>query len=210
MLKTVLDQYDNSWYHPGKPSLYQLLWYAVNSLVFQSALFPVSRLKVLLLRMFGARVGCGVTIKPSVNIKYPWRLSIGDHVWIGEKVWIDNLADVQIGSSVCISQGAMLLTGSHNYKQPTFDLITGPITLEDGVWVGAQAVVCPGVTCRSHSVLSVSSVATSDLDAYKIYQGNPALIKRTRVSIDFSSLEHTNKATSIAQQMPDTGLAAHY
>lgn len=181
MLKTDLHSYDNRWYQPGKTSWVRLLWYLINGFVFQSNCFPVNRLKVWLLRGFGASVGMGVVIKPSVNIKYPWRLSIGDHVWIGEKVWIDNLTQVQIGSHVCISQGAMLLTGSHNYKEPGFDLLVKEIVLEDGVWIGAKAVVCPGVRCHSHSVLSVSSVATSDLKAYMIYQGNPASIKRHRI-----------------------------
>ena len=189
MLKTTLDQYNNAGYQPGRSAFVRLLWYLVNSLFFQSTLFPINRLKVGLLRLFGAQVGNGVTIKPSVTIKYPWRLSIGSHAWIGEKVWIDNLADVCIGSHVCLSQGAMLLTGSHDYKQPTFDLMTGRILLEDGVWIGAQAVVCPGVIGRSHSVLSVNSVATTYLAAYKVYQGNPAVVKRDRLPATPASLE---------------------
>ena len=75
----------------------------------------------------------------------------------------------------------MLLTGNHNYKQSTFDLVTGEITLEEGAWIGAQSVVCPGVTCGTHSVLSVGSVAARDLEPYSIYQGNPAGKVRERV-----------------------------
>ena len=56
------------------------------------------------MRLFGASVGKGVIINPRVNIKYPWKLVIGSNVWIGEKVWIDNLADVTIGDNVCLSQ----------------------------------------------------------------------------------------------------------
>jgi putative colanic acid biosynthesis acetyltransferase WcaF len=108
-------------------------------------------------------------------------LEIGDFSWIGEDVWIDNLTAVSIGSNVCISQGAMLLTGNHNYKKETFDLMINKIILEDGVWVGAKAVVCPGVTCKSHAVLVVGSVATSDLKAYSINQGNPAILVRERL-----------------------------
>ena len=113
-------------------------------------------------------------------IKYPWFLIIGNHVWIGENVWIDNLTTVSLGNNVCISQGAMLLTGNHNYTKPTFDLIIGEITLEDGVWLGSQSVVCPGITCHSHSVLAVNSTATKNMDAYSIYQGNPAIKVRDR------------------------------
>lgn len=131
--------------------------------------------------MFGAEVGTNVLIKPSVNIKYPWRLKIGNHVWIGENVWIDNLTNVTIADHVCVSQGAMLLTGNHNYKKPTFDLIVGEIVLEEGVWIGAKSTVCSGVTCRSHAVLSVNSVATNDLEPYHIYVGNPCEKVRERI-----------------------------
>ena len=128
----------------------------------------------MLLRMFGARIGSGVVVKPRVTIKYPWKLAVGDHSWIGEQVWIDNLDQVTIGAHVCISQGALLLCGNHDYKKPTFDLITGPIVLENGVWIGAKASVAPGVTCGSHSVLAMGGVATKNLEAWKVYQGNPA------------------------------------
>jgi len=131
--------------------------------------------------MFGAKIGKGVHIKPTVNIKYPWLLELGNYVWIGEKVWIDNLEKISIGNNVCLSQGAMLLTGNHNYKVSTFDLKIGGIILEDGVWIGARSVVCPDVTCHSHSILSVNSVATKDLEQYSIYQGNPAITVKERI-----------------------------
>ncbi|MCK5559754.1 MAG: colanic acid biosynthesis acetyltransferase WcaF, partial [Thermoplasmata archaeon] len=115
-----------------------------------------------------------------VNIKYPWLLGLGNYTWIGEGVWIDNLTHVEIGSNSCISQGALLLTGNHNYKKTSFDLITGEILLEDGVWIGAKSVVCPNVKCKSHSILSVGSVAINDLEPYGIYQGNPAIKIRDR------------------------------
>jgi putative colanic acid biosynthesis acetyltransferase WcaF len=134
----------------------------------------------MLLRIFGAEIGSNVVIKPGVNIKYPWKLKIGYAAWIGEKVWIDNLETVIIGPNSCISQGALLLCGSHDYKKTTFDLIAKPITLHEGAWVGANSIVCGGVTMGSHSVLAVNSVATKDLESYIIYQGNPAEPKRNR------------------------------
>lgn len=177
---TQLNTYDNSWYQPGGATIKRLLWYFVNILFFTNRLNPFISLKVRLLKLFGARIGKGVVIKPAVNIKYPWRLKIGDYAWIGEGVWIDNLADVTIGSHACISQGAMLLTGNHNYKKVSFDLMLKPIVLEAGVWIGAQAIVCPGVYAETHAILSVGSVATTRLEAYGIYQGNPAIFTRKR------------------------------
>ena len=120
MQKTDLFSYNNSPYHPGGTAVKRLLWYYINAFVFKTSLFPVYGLKNALLRLFGAKIGQQVEIKPCVNIKYPWLLTIGNEVWIGEKVWVDNLVMVTIGSNVCISQGAMLLTGSHNYKKTSF------------------------------------------------------------------------------------------
>lgn len=175
-----LSKFDNSWYRLNGNSLLRISWYFTNAIFFLNPLFPLSSVKIRVLRLFGAKVGKGVRIKPSVNIKYPWNLKIGDYVWIGEKVWIDNLAKVTIGNNVCISQGAMLLCGNHNYKKETFDLMIGEITLEDSTWVGAQSTVCPGVTLRRHSILTVGSILNKDTEEYGIYQGNPAVKVHTR------------------------------
>jgi putative colanic acid biosynthesis acetyltransferase WcaF len=153
----------------------QVLWYFTNIIFFKNSFNVFSSLKVLLLKVFGAKVGNGVVIKPSVNIKYPWKLTIGDHSWIGEDVWIDNLSHVLIDNNVTLSQGALLLTGSHDHTKETFDFISLSIILEDGVWIGAKAVVFGGVTCKTHSILGINSVAENDLNAYIIYKGNPAI-----------------------------------
>ncbi|MBE7170997.1 MAG: colanic acid biosynthesis acetyltransferase WcaF [Williamsia sp.] len=180
--KTDLSTFNNAWYRPqiGASRLKQLVWYFINCLFFLNPLNPSMGLKKFLLRLFGARVGKEVWIKPAVNIKYPWKLHVGDYCWIGEGVWIDNLAPVTIGNHVCISQGAMLLTGNHNYKKSSFDLMIGEIVLEDGVWVGAKSLVGPGVTCRSHAVLSACSATYKNLEPYQIYSGNPAVAVRKR------------------------------
>ena len=179
-MKTDLSKYNNDWYKPGNKFI-RFLWFFVNVFFLQSKLCPFNNVKVFLLRIFGAKVGSNVIIKPGVNIKYPWKLKIGNHVWIGEKVWIDNLDDIIIGDNVCLSQGSMLLCGSHNYKSPTFDLLIGKIIIEDGVWIGSKSVVLQNVTCKNHSVLSVNSVASSNLDEYSIYRGNPAVRLKDRV-----------------------------
>ncbi len=159
----------------------QMVWYFVNALIVNTSWMAATSLKVALLRAFGARIGHGVVLKNRVNIKFPWKLILGDNVWLGERVWIDNLDFVTIGNDVCVSQGAMLLTGNHDYTTSEFYYRNAPITLEDGVWIGAQSVVCSGVVAHSHSILTVGSVATKSLDEYGIYQGNPSLKIRDRI-----------------------------
>lgn len=176
---TVLNMFNNSWYDPG-PRWKIVLWYVTNVIFFLNPLFTSMSIKRKILRAFGAQIGKRLVIKPRVNIKYPWFLEVGDDCWIGERVWIDNLGLVQIKSNVCISQGAMLQTGNHNYKSSRFNLIIGKIIIEDGGWIGAKAIVCPGVTIKSHAVLTAGSVANSDLEAYHVYQGNPSTPKRKR------------------------------
>lgn len=183
-LKVDFSQYDahNRAYAEsiGASKWKQWLWFLCSPLLIRNPLIPFSGLRKWILISFGAQIGKEVRIRPGVTIKFPWKLIMGDHVWLGENCWIDNITDVKIGSHVCISQGAMLCTGNHNYKSPGFELVLKPITIEDGVWIGAKALVAPGVTAFSHSVLTAGSVATKDMEAYGIYQGNPAALIKSR------------------------------
>ena len=184
MLKSQLKkQFDKKGYHPGASDFKIYIWYLLNLTFIRSGVIPFSTIIVILLKIFGAKIGCDVRIKPGINVRYPWKLIIGDHCWLAD-CYIDNLDMVTIASNVCISQQAMLLTGNHNYKVVSFDLITRPIILKDGVWIGARAVVCPGVTAESHSVLTVGSIATRSLQAYSINQGNPAIKIKDRSIVD--------------------------
>ena len=176
-----LSLYNNAWYNTGASVIKRTLWYFANSAILNNSFIPFSRIKIKVLRLFGAKIGKGVVIKPSVNIKYPWNLKIGDYVWIGENVWIDNLVKVHIGKKAVVSQGALLLCGNHNYKKPTFDLMVKEIDIQEGAWIGANCTVCQGVTAKPYSMLAVGSVASHDLDAYGLYRGNPAVKVKERV-----------------------------
>lgn len=173
-MQVDLSRYDNRWYHPGRSFPVLILWYFCNVLFLLNPLNPSSKLKVSLLRLFGARIGKGVVIKPGVNVKYPWHLAIGDHSWIGEGVWLDCLDRMAIGSHVCISQGAYLCTGNHDWKDPHFGLVTKPIVVNDGAWIAAKAIILPGVRIGVCSILCSGSVISHDSIDYKIYSGNPA------------------------------------
>lgn len=180
MNTTDLTRYSKAHYTTGRGFIVRALWYVINYTVFVSPFLPLNALKRLILRIFGAKIGKGVVIKPCVNIKYPWHLTIGNNTWIGEGVHIDNLADVTIGANCCLSQDALIETGNHNYKRSDFCLITSPVTLEDGVWLCARSVVTGGTICRSHSVLASASLASTELLPYSIYKGVPAVKIRNR------------------------------
>lgn len=150
------------------------LWQFCKVLFFQNPIPLPSALRVSLLRAFGANIGFGVIIRAGVNITFPWRLTVGDHVWIGEEVTILSLAPVRIGSNVCISQKAYLCTGSHDHRLETFDLITRPIVVGSGAWVAALAFLGPGVTIGEGSVVGAGSVVMKDVPAGSRVRGNPA------------------------------------
>ena len=177
-----LSKFDNRAFERGAPRIKEALWLAVDFGLFRLCPMKLSALKCLVLRWFGASVGQGVVIKPGVKITFPWKLNLGDHVWLGEECWLLNLAPIEIGNDVCISQRAFLCTGSHDYKSARFELITKPIRVEQGAWIAANAFVCPGVTVGAHAVLAAGSVAVRTLERDGIYQGNPAvLVKKLAV-----------------------------
>ncbi|MFN0219990.1 MAG: WcaF family extracellular polysaccharide biosynthesis acetyltransferase [Hyphomicrobium sp.] len=178
-----LKDYDTAGFDRGRSRAIEGLWLLLDA-CFVSSWLPGSAHRRLLLKVFGAKIGRGVAIKPHVRIKFPWKLTIGDDTWIGESVWIDNLAPVDIGSNCCISQGAYLCTGSHQWTSPVFDLVVGPIHIASSVWIGAKAAIGPGVTAGEGAVLALASVALRDLDDWSVYQGNPAVKVKDRRMTD--------------------------
>lgn len=153
-----LAAYDNSNFDPGRGAVVRTVWYFLSLLVLESGWFPLSKLKCVLLRTFGAKIGSGVVIKPHVRIKYPWRLMVGDHCWIGQGTWIDNLDNVTLESNVCVSQGAFLCTGSHDHRSPTFELQISPIVVKHGAWLAAKTIVLGGAVVERGEVVSAGMI----------------------------------------------------
>jgi putative colanic acid biosynthesis acetyltransferase WcaF len=176
-----LSKFSTGNFDRGSSKALEVLWLLVSLFFFQLCPFKLSGLKCAVLRTFGAKIGRGVVIKPRVTITFPWKLTLGNHVWVGEECWLLNLEHIIIADNVCISQRAFLCTGNHDYKSPAFDLIVKPIHVEEGAWIGAGAWVGPGVRAGTHAVLTVGSVATDDLQPFGIYQGNPAVLVKQRI-----------------------------
>jgi putative colanic acid biosynthesis acetyltransferase WcaF len=177
-----LGAFRNDEYSPGRGPLQRTAWYITSLIVFESGWFPIIRFKAWMLRCFGARIGTGLVVKPQVHIKYPWRLTVGDHCWIGQGAWIDNLADVRLGDHVCISQGAYLCTGSHDHRRRSFDLITAPIAVGSGAWIGAKAIVLPGCDLAANCVVAAGAVVRQPVGQAEIVAGNPARLVSRRTA----------------------------
>jgi putative colanic acid biosynthesis acetyltransferase WcaF len=183
-----LDRYTVGAYSPGAPLWQQIAWYYVGSPLVSSYWIVDSKFKCWILRCFGATIGEGVRIKQGVKIKFPWRLIVGDFVWLGENCWIDNVAQVNIESHSCISQEVYLCTGNHDWQDPSFQLKDLPIHIEEGCWLAARATVGPGVTVGRGAVLCLGSVTGRSLVAMTIYAGNPAQPIKQRQFVENSSV----------------------
>jgi putative colanic acid biosynthesis acetyltransferase WcaF len=157
----------------GRPAFVEALWFIAQWLLVSSFL-PGSWHRVLVLRLFGARIGQGVVIKPRFRVKFPWRLDVGDHCWLGEDAWIDNLAQVSIGAHSVVSQSAYLCTGSHDWSRSDFALQCRPIELHEGSWVCARATLAPGTIVGEGTVVGLGAVASGKLLPWSLYRGNPA------------------------------------
>jgi len=166
----------------GAGKLKEISWYLVKTIFFLSALPYPNALKCGLLRLFGAKVGTGVNIKPRVNIHFPWKLILGNDVWIGEEAFLLNFELLTVGNDVCISQRAFLCGGNHDFRIPEMPYRNGPITLMDGAWVGASVFVSPGVTIGTDTVVTAGSVVTGNLESNGIYKGNPVVYIKQRWS----------------------------
>ena len=176
-----LAQYCNNWYRPGGSVLKRTAWFLLGQPLVRCGWMPLSALRIGVLRLFGAKIGRGVTIKPAVEIKYPWHLVVGDDCWIGEHAWIDNLSQVRLENNVCVSQGAYLCTGNHDWSDPHFGLIVAPIHLCAGAWAGAKCILLPGTVLGEGAIAGAGAVVSGTIAPYEIHAGNPARFVRMRV-----------------------------
>ena len=151
-------------YDKGRNTVWQALWFATQNLVFKAWWFP-RRWRPALLRIFGATVGANVTIRHNVRVLWPWKLSVGSDTWIGEGSWLLNLEPIRLGSDVCVSQDAFLCTGSHRHDSPDFRYDNAPITIEDGAWIAADALVLRGVTVGQGGFVGARAIVARDVPA---------------------------------------------
>ncbi|KKM87204.1 hypothetical protein LCGC14_1271270 [marine sediment metagenome] len=164
----------------GAGRLKEILWYVMKVLFFLTALPYPNGFKVWLLKKFGAKVGNGVVLKPRINIHFPWKLVIGNHVWIGEEAFLLNFEKLCIGNNVCISQRSFLCGGNHDYRISNMPYRNGPITIKDGCWIGACCFVGPGVTIDEDTVITVGSIITSDIGRAMVVTQPPQFNSKPR------------------------------
>lgn len=134
-----------------------------------------------LLRRFGAQVGEGCRIAPSCRVWAPWNLVMGAYSALGDGVDCYSMDRIRIGSKVAVSQRSFLCTGSHDVRSLSRPLTTGPITIEDHVWIAAESMVHPNVTVHEGAVIGARSVVLQDMPAWSVCAGHPCQKIRDRV-----------------------------
>ena len=168
-----LSKYDQSSFDRGKPTWFILIWWLVQAVVFPLSIHNFSFFRCWLLRLFGAKIGKKVVIRPTARFTYPWKVEIGDYSWIGYDVSFYSIDRIQIGSHCVISQKSYLCTASHDFQDEAFGLITAPIRIGNGSWVATDCFVAPGVKIGDNAVIGARSSVFRDIPSQQVAWGSP-------------------------------------
>jgi putative colanic acid biosynthesis acetyltransferase WcaF len=170
-------------WQPGASMVIRTLWFCLGAPLLSARWLPGSAWRVGLLRGFGACIGSNCRLKPGLRVKFPWRLEVGDACWLAEDAWLDNLAPIRLGDRVCISQGAFLCTGNHNFRSPGFNLLLGPIEVGSDAWIAARSVLAPATRIGAGAVVALGAVVSGSVPAGAIVRGNPAKVVGQRLAV---------------------------
>jgi putative colanic acid biosynthesis acetyltransferase WcaF len=166
----------------GRPAWLVQSWWLVQDTLFRMSPQILFGWRCFLLRLFGAKLGKNVKFRPTARITYPWKLSVGDNVWIGDDCVLYNLGQISLGSNVALAHGVYLCTGEHDFTLPAFPMHARPITIENEVWLTNDVFVAPGVTVGRGSVVGARSSVFSDLPGGMVCFGTPAVAKKPRLA----------------------------
>ena len=164
----------------GRNKMTVQLWWMVQATLFKLSPQTFYGWRRFLLRLFGAKIGKKVLLRPSAKVTYPWKLRIGDHSWIGDEVTLYSLGEISIGSSTVVSQRSYLCAGSHEYKKPEFPIYAAPIHVGSGCWLASDVFVGPGVQVGDGTVVGARSSVFKSLKSNGIYMGSPAKFIKKR------------------------------
>ena len=165
----------------GRSAFYVQLWWLVQATLFAWSPQFLYGWRRFLLRLFDAKIGEGVLVRPTVKVTYPWKVTIGDYSWIGDDAVLYSLGKINVGSHTVISQKCYLCTGSHDYTKITFDIYAEPIEIGEQVWLASDVFVSPGVSVGDGTVVGMRSTVLNDLPGGKVCYGNPAKPVRDRI-----------------------------
>lgn len=152
--------------------LKRFLWSCVQLPFWPKTPRVLNPLRIMLLRLFGARIGRGCVVG-SVRIWIPWNLQMDEFAVVANGAELYNLAPIRIGAHSVVSQEGCLCTSTHDYTQPDFPLYSRPITVGARAWIAARAFIAPGITVGEGAVVGACSVVTKNVSPWAVCVGNP-------------------------------------
>ncbi|MEM9273616.1 MAG: hormogonium polysaccharide biosynthesis acetyltransferase HpsU [Cyanobacteria bacterium P01_F01_bin.143] len=176
-----LRDYKANTYSRGRSSLIVMIWWLLQAIAFPLSLHNFNNFRCWLLRLFGAKIGQGVVIRPTVRVTYPWKLSIGDYSWIGDDVVFYSIDRIAIGSHTVISQKSYLCTASHDFGDSSFPTTTSPIHIGNGAWIATDCFIAPGITIGANAVIGARSSVFRDIPQQQVAWGSPCTIRYSRI-----------------------------
>jgi putative colanic acid biosynthesis acetyltransferase WcaF len=168
----------------GRSAWFVQLWWLVQATLFRCSPQVAYAWRRWLLRLFGAKIGKGVLIRSTVEVTYPWKLSIGDWSWIGDSVTLYTLGQITVGDNVVVSQNSYICSASHDYTTPSFAIFSRPVIIESEAWLATDVFVSPGVRIGNGAVVGARSVVLHDLPEMMVCVGQPAMAIRSRLEND--------------------------
>lgn len=175
-----LSQYHQPGYEAGGSKVKMLVWWLVQAIAFPLTIHTAHGIRCWLLRLFGAKIGQHVVIRPTARFTYPWNIEIGDYTWIGDDAVLYSLAPIKIGRHCVISQKSYLCTGSHDISDPRFGLTTAEIVVENGAWIATDCFISPGVCIGANAVIGARSTVLQSMPSGQICIGTPCKAVKPR------------------------------
>jgi len=127
-----------------------------------------------LLKIFGANVSGLPFVHSSARIQIPWHLIMHHRACLGERSVAYSLGAIEIREGATVAQEAYLCTGTHDFSDSSFQLITKKITIENNAFIGVRAMIMPGITVGRKAIVGAQSVVTKNVKPNQIVAGNPA------------------------------------
>lgn len=168
----------------GQSALVVQLWWLVQATLFACSPQFMFAWRRWLLRLFGAKVGQSVLIRPSAKVTYPWKVTIGDHAWVGDDVVLYSLGEIDIGAHAVVSQRSYICAAGHDYTKTDFPIFDNKVCIGEQAWLATDVFIAPGVTVGKGVVVGARSSVFHDLPPMMVCVGSPAKPIKSRVSSD--------------------------
>lgn len=162
---------DSPW--PLRIRLAMLLWYYAWPLLCAWTPKPANSWRLIVLRLFGAKIYGKPFVHQRARIHMPWHLTMHDGSALGDRTNAYSLAEIEIAEGATVAQEAYLCTGTHDLLSPAMNLMVGRIFVGRNAFIGARAFILPGVCVAEDAVIGACSVISKPVGPGQVVVGSP-------------------------------------